>query len=386
MERPDLLLCAHGSQFHPGGERLLNFLAKELRARGFFHQVWAVFLRQEPYLRQAPFLVEAEHVFVVPAFMSQGYFTEEVVPRELGLSGPLTQREGRWWHLCQPPGTHPRMGEAILHQVRIALGEANPPPQATALILVGHGTERNPRSAQAVHQHVAWLRQQGPFPRVYAAFLEQEPRLEEVGLWAQEPFLIFVPFLMAEGYHVETDILERARGLSGRRIWVAPAVGTHPFMVEVILERVRQAAQRDGDEFPSHPGPPTRYLDTRWGQEFLAEVLSHLQREGSFLWGQVLCQREGEGFELRHRADAQTPGKELQALSREALEDWLLYDEAGQYRPLRTAPNLRQGWRLWVPEEEELLAALETLYPGLMALAVHRGGQGLPPLFSPSEG
>jgi sirohydrochlorin cobaltochelatase len=44
------------------------------------------------------------------------------------------------------------------------------------------------------------------------------------------------------------------------------------------------------------------------------------------------------------------------------------YDDAGNYRPLKTAPNLRRGWRLTLKTLEELERALDYFYPGRLAV------------------
>jgi sirohydrochlorin cobaltochelatase len=44
------------------------------------------------------------------------------------------------------------------------------------------------------------------------------------------------------------------------------------------------------------------------------------------------------------------------------------YDDAGNYRPLKTAPNLRHGWRLELDTLEELRRALDYFYPGRLAI------------------
>src|SRR5207248_9055966 len=44
------------------------------------------------------------------------------------------------------------------------------------------------------------------------------------------------------------------------------------------------------------------------------------------------------------------------------------YDDAGNYRPLKTAPNLRHGWRLELDTSEELKRALDYFYPGRLAV------------------
>ena len=84
-----------------------------------------------------------------------------------------------------------------------------------------------------------------------------------------------------------------------------------------------------------------------------------------FVMGQVLVARTPDGgHELRHRDDADRPADAL-TLHRDAEEAaaLALYDDAGAYRPLKTAPNLRRGWRLFVPDAAALGLALDLFYP-----------------------
>jgi len=43
------------------------------------------------------------------------------------------------------------------------------------------------------------------------------------------------------------------------------------------------------------------------------------------------------------------------------------FDDTGMYRPLKTAPNLRHGWRLKLKGVPTLRLALDTFYPGRLA-------------------
>ena len=49
-------------------------------------------------------------------------------------------------------------------------------------------------------------------------------------------------------------------------------------------------------------------------------------------------------------------------------EELAKFDDAGNYRPLKTAPNLRHSWRLEVADLDTLEAALEFFYPGRLAV------------------
>ena len=81
-----------------------------------------------------------------------------------------------------------------------------------------------------------------------------------------------------------------------------------------------------------------------------------------FYFGQILVtQREGAGFVLLHREDASLD--QLQTHNVENAIEIAKYDDAGNYRPLKTAPNLRHGWRLELDTIEELRIALDYFYP-----------------------
>jgi sirohydrochlorin cobaltochelatase len=86
-----------------------------------------------------------------------------------------------------------------------------------------------------------------------------------------------------------------------------------------------------------------------------------------FCFGQVLVQKNNGGFELRHRDDRLHHQLQTFRGARAAI-DIARYDDEGKYRPLKTAPNLRHGWRLELDAAEELKGALDNFYPGRLAV------------------
>ena len=87
-----------------------------------------------------------------------------------------------------------------------------------------------------------------------------------------------------------------------------------------------------------------------------------------FYVGQILVEkREGDGFVLSHRDDASLNQLQTHRGPENALEI-AKYDDAGNYRPLKTAPNLRHGWRLELGTVEEVRRALDYFYPGRLAI------------------
>src|SRR5271170_984435 len=113
-----LLLLGHGSTLNADPSAPTRRHAEEIRRRGVFAEVHTAFWKEEPHFRQALRLTERKRVFVVPNFISSGYFTEEIIPRELGLDGPVTRRGEREIYYCEPVGLHPAMTEALLRRAR----------------------------------------------------------------------------------------------------------------------------------------------------------------------------------------------------------------------------------------------------------------------------
>ena len=89
----------------------------------------------------------------------------------------------------------------------------------------------------------------------------------------------------------------------------------------------------------------------------------------TFAFGQVFVRAIGEGnFQICHRDEAERADR-LQIFGKpeDALEIGRL-DDRDEYRRLKTAPNLRHGWRLDVSSESELYRALDYFYPGRLAM------------------
>ena len=84
--------------------------------------------------------------------------------------------------------------------------------------------------------------------------------------------------------------------------------------------------------------------------------------------GQVLIQRTNDnGFALCHRDDEGGANLTIFRAPEDAIEI-ARYDNAGNFRPLKTAPSLRRGWRLEASDLQELRRALDYLYPGRLAM------------------
>ena len=109
----------------------------------------------------------------------------------------------------------------------------------------------------------------------------------------------------------------------------------------------------------------------------LEQLLEAELAAGSLVIGEVaIARRDDDGFELAHRSDevpspsasgrTQRDGPAVTFSSEEALE-MARFDDTGNYRPLRTAPNLRHGWKIVVANLPELIEVIDTIYPARLA-------------------
>ena len=99
----------------------------------------------------------------------------------------------------------------------------------------------------------------------------------------------------------------------------------------------------------------------------IERALATALASGSCCIGEIAVRSSAGHYVLTHRGDLGR--NDLQPLeSVEAVADLVKFDEAGAYRPLKTAPNLRRGWQLRVANLQELRLALDDFYPGRLAL------------------
>src|SRR5438046_4607770 len=172
-----LLIVAHGSTVNPDSSAPTLAHAVEIRRRKIFADVGCAFWKEEPSLRDAKFLFDPNsigEVCVVPNFISEGYFTQTVIPRELELNGQTTRRSnGQIWKYCEPVGNHPMMTKLLLNRARDVAPDAA--PAETSLLIVAHGTDLNENSAVAAKREAERICALGKYDTVLSVYMEERP-------------------------------------------------------------------------------------------------------------------------------------------------------------------------------------------------------------------
>lgn len=265
-----LLIVGHGSTVNPDSSTPNLAHAAEIRRRGIFAEVACCFWKEEPSMRDALFFFHdpsIREVYVVPNFISEGYFTQTVIPRELELTGHRTERAtGQVWNYCEPVGSHPMMTELLLQRAReVAPGV---PERETSLLIVGHGTSLNDNSAVAAKREAAAIRGLNRYAAVLNVYMEEPPLVADWAKLTATQNVVVVPFFISDGLHSYEDIpvllgidaapagsaSDRQRAaevfrrnpyhLHGRALHYASSIGTDARFAEVIVEQA-EAFQSD---------------------------------------------------------------------------------------------------------------------------------------------
>jgi len=274
-----LVLVGHGSTLNGDSAAPTYQHADEIRRRGVFGQVLEAFWKLEPGLRSVLRGAYAERVFIVPLFISEGYFTEEVIPRELGFAGDaetgferIRTENGQTFHYCGPVGTHESMTEVLVARADEVVEKYPfprlPAPGDRSLFIAGHGTGNNENSRKAIERQVELIRENSAYRDVHAIFMEEDPRIEACWDLAETDNVMVVPFFISDGLHSFEDIPvmlgepERkvkkrlAEGKfpwrnpterKGKRLWYSRSIGDEPHIADVIMQRVREADQPRGE-------------------------------------------------------------------------------------------------------------------------------------------
>jgi len=264
-----LVVLGHGTTMNPESARPVRQHCEELRRRGRFAKVCQAFWKQEPHVRRVLAKLTLPRVFIVPLFISEGYFSSEVIPRKLGFGTQPTQIVGpSTWYYCLPVGSHDAMTGVILARAREVVVNHPfpyaPKPADITLFVAGHGTGRNANSRKAIERQVALIREMNLYAEVHDIFMEESPRITDCYGLATTKNIVVVPFFISDGLHAVEDIpvllgeperLVKERLAAGqptwrnptekhgKRVWYSPSVGTEPLLAEVILQRVCEAAQ-----------------------------------------------------------------------------------------------------------------------------------------------
>jgi sirohydrochlorin ferrochelatase len=232
--------------------------------------------------------------------------------------------------------------------------------------VIGHGTKHDPASRGTTLAQANALRESNLVGEVVDVYLDDDPAIPDAYQMIKSPTLIAVPFFLAPGSHTTSDVPTalglrsgQTRGLiQGREVYYTPAVGTDESICELILELARDA----GMNFQPHRAGSIWNTFPAAGR---AELIEAVQARQTMQFGQLLlsptCVKPADTLEPTRIID--TPFVLRQYLREQP------------FRPLSTSTDLPGGWSISIQYPEMLHAAVETVYPGMVAdWSAHRNG------------
>jgi hypothetical protein len=97
----------------------------------------------------------------------------------------------------------------------------------------------------------------------------------------------------------------------------------------------------------------------------IEQLLQECLRRGPINLGELVIRDVGPGdFLIRHWKDDEPQRKLVLETDAMAVLEIVRYDEQGNYRALKGAPNLRTGWELRLKSVPEVRQAIDYFYPG----------------------
>lgn len=246
-----IVLVGHGSARHPDSARPIQALAEALKARGPWREVAAVFMKQEPHLDQALALVSSPRVVIVPIFAGKGYYTDTLIPRQMGLDGAVTRRDGRELHYTPPAGCDPRIPGLMACRADGVVRSVGIDPTTIGLLLIAHGSGRPGGAGETPKAIAAAIAAMNHFAEVRLAFLEQEPFARDwPSMVRPGGNLVVLPLLVAQGTHASQDIpplfnLQAGEtgpvDIAGRCVRMATGLGAEAELVDIVASMVERA-------------------------------------------------------------------------------------------------------------------------------------------------
>ena len=365
MARTALILAGHGSHISPETAGIVWEQVDALRKLNVADEVTAAFWKEAPAFHQVIGTLTADDITIVPLFTAQGYFTQTVIPAEMGLSGSVTERDGKIIRYAPTLSEHPGLTAIVQQRVETALAQSGADPAETAVVIIGHGTRRSPESRKATTEQAALVRKMAA--ESLAVFLDDAPSIPDLYRLTSAPVIIAVPFFLALGSHTTIDVPgeiglkagETVAQINGRQVYYTLPVGVGGDLEQMILEIARGggAPLRAPTNASVWDGYPSVGRD---------ELIEAVRENGWIEFGELtLSLHEVRPTEMDLEAEIIIELNHPAALRNHVRRS--------PFRPLATTADLPRNWVMRVEKRAQLHAVVETVYPGAAAEWARRG-------------
>lgn len=179
----------------------------------------------------------ATHLAVYPFFMSDGYFVGQVLPQRIADMGATEK-----CRLLVPFGLDPELPPLLHSQAATAAKAAGIAPSMARHLIVGHGSELGPASANATRRAAEHSARLGGFARTETAFLEEPPFIDDA-LADGAGQTVVSGFFSGDGLHAGIDVPEAIRLSKSEAVYAGP-IGASPAIPSLIARSVAAAMRQ----------------------------------------------------------------------------------------------------------------------------------------------
>ncbi len=245
MTSKALIIVGHGSHTDPKSDQPIFDNADRIRKRNIFNEVRETFWKEEPSLREVIRTLRSEKIYIVPLFISKGYFVENVIPRELRLVNEYKKIVDKEIHYTHPIGTHKDITELLIKKVKNKTQDKN-----IGIAVVGHGTERNSNSSRTIYYHVERIKNNTGFNEVKPFFLDEKPYVDNLIDSFKNNKIAIIPAFISDGPHTRKDIPERIgindekQKINGKELFYLDSIGNHKEITDIIIKRVKESGEK----------------------------------------------------------------------------------------------------------------------------------------------
>ncbi len=220
-----LVVCSYGS-----GDCALHGRLRALGGESGFRETAVATLFGTPRIEDVVAAVSRSPIVVVPLFMARGTTYRALKDRLAGLT--CSDRIV----LCPELGSHPGLAASLAaHGWREAqrLGWR---AEETGVVLVGHGSRRSPASRHSTMRLAAEIGALELFGDTAAAFLEEEPTVQEAVRACPAEQVLAIGCFTEAGKHATRDV---PRGLreSGRPAAYSGPIGACGWIDALVLDQ-----------------------------------------------------------------------------------------------------------------------------------------------------
>jgi len=228
LEGAALVVCSYGSDDSADQERVHRLALKAGAV-----ETAAATLFGSPRIEDVVAGLRSSPIVVVPLFMTRGVTYGVLEDRLANL--PACERIV----LCRELGSHPGLAGHVAADAGRALHGLGWRPQETGLLLIGHGSQRHAASRRSTERLVQEIARQKLFADTSAAFLEQQPTIQEAVAASAAERVLAVGCFAEAGRHATWDVPKRLR-LCGRRTAYSGSIGACDWVESLVLDQAMQ--------------------------------------------------------------------------------------------------------------------------------------------------